>query len=307
MKKIVCSIPIPICCVALGFAGSGILLKSYHPLLPILCGSISFLVSLLVLSKLILVQNTIRDIFSDPVQSGAFAAFPMTGMFLSIYLSQWGAFTAGKILWMLAVLLHVTIILVFSLRYIRKFRIQNVHGTWFLVYIGIAASAIAAPAHNVQDLSLPLLYFAMSCLPCLLAVVSWRYLRYPEVSDGQKPLFCILAAPVSLCLCGYLQSAPAKSFCLVTAMLPFSVLLYIVAAGRLITLPHKTFYPGHAAFTFPFVISASAMKQSIVFLESRGCRFQLLPWVQTAETFAAVFLCVYVFVRFFWFIKQSCK
>ena len=84
----------------------------------------------------------------------------------------------------------------------------------------------------------------------------------------RSPLF--IAAPVSIWICGYFSSAPACSKALVTVLLPLSQLFYVLALWRLVKTFRQSFSPAFAAFTFPFVISATALKKSCAFLGCAG-------------------------------------
>ena len=58
------------------------------------------------------------------------------------------------------------------------------------------------------------------------------------------------------------------------------------------------FYPSMAAFTFPFVISAIASKQTMACLANMGSPVLALQTVVLIETVIAVVLVVYTYARF---------
>ena len=129
-----------------------------------------------------------------------------------------------------------------------------------------------------------------------------RYVKYREIAEPARPLFCIYTAPVSLCLAGYLQSVETKSVTMVLFLMVLAGILYItvlVYLPRFLALP---FYPSYAAFTFPVVISAIAMKMSTAFLAKMGYAVGFLPVIVLAETVIAVCLVVYVFIRYMKFL-----
>lgn len=65
----------------------------------------------------------------------------------------------------------------------------------------------------------------------------------------------------------------------------------------------------NAAFTFPFVISAIATKQTMACLANMGQPMPVLKYVVLIETVLAVVFVVYTFIRFmgFLFINQPAK
>lgn len=66
------------------------------------------------------------------------------------------------------------------------------------------------------------------------------------------------------------------------------------------------FFPSYASFTFPFVISAIAAKQTGACLMNMGRGIPALQYVVLIETIIAVVFVVYTLVRFlqFLFVKK---
>ena len=67
------------------------------------------------------------------------------------------------------------------------------------------------------------------------------------------------------------------------------------------------FYPSYAAFTFPFVISAIATKQTMACLANMGQPMPVLQYAVLIETVIAVVLVVYTYIRFMGFIFADNK
>lgn len=58
------------------------------------------------------------------------------------------------------------------------------------------------------------------------------------------------------------------------------------------------FFPSYAAFTFPFVISAIASKQTIACLMNMGSPIPILQYWVLIETIIATMFVIYVLIRF---------
>lgn len=129
-----------------------------------------------------------------------------------------------------------------------------------------------------------------------------RYVKYKEVPDPAKPLICIYAAPASLCIAGYVQSVTPKSYGFLLGMFAAACLLYIFALVKAAGYLRLPFYPSYASFTFPFVISAIASKQTMACAANMGKPLPVLQYVVLIETVIAVVLVVYTLVRFLQFI-----
>ena len=118
---------------------------------------------------------------------------------------------------------------------------------------------------------------------------------------GQKPLFCIMAAPVSIWICGYFGSVPECSRTLVAVLLPLSQLFYLLGLWCFIKTCRQPFSPAFAAFTFPFVISATALKKSCIFLGCSGAFRVLIP----LEILIALAGCLFAFFGYFRFLLMK--
>lgn len=86
------------------------------------------------------------------------------------------------------------------------------------------------------------------------------------------------------------------------AMLLVATVLYVLALVKAISYLKLKFYPSYAAFTFPFVISAIATKQTMVCLANMKQPIPMLRYVVLIETVIAVLFMIYIFIRFLQFI-----
>ena len=110
---------------------------------------------------------------------------------------------------------------------------------------------------------------------------------FPEPA---QPTIAIFTAPMSLLIVGYFASSPSETRCSSTPCWP--------------SLRIK-FYPTYAAFSFPYVISATAFRLGVTFLAERGVHV-LAPLAAVGQ-WSAVAVILYVsvqYVRFFhWWLK----
>ena len=134
-----------------------------------------------------------------------------------------------------------------------------------------------------------------------------RYVKCPQVPEPAQPLICIYAAPTSLCIAGYVQSVTPKSKSFLLAMLVVATVLYIFSLVKAIGYLKLKFYPSYAAFTFPFVISAIATKQTMACLANMGQPMPVLQYAVLIETVIAVIFVAYTFIRFMGFLFAEQK
>lgn len=306
MKKIIQKVPVPLCGVMLGFAALGNLLQSYGEGIRYACGIVAAFLLILVLLKLILFPGMVKEDLQNPIMASVAATFPMALMLLSTYVNPFiGMF--AKYIWVFAIILHLVLIIYFTMKFIVKLQMPKVFASYFIVYVGIVVAAVTAPAYEALSIGTAAFWFGFVTLLVLLLLVTIRYVKFKQIPEPAQPLFCIYAAPTSLCVAGYVQSVTPKSKEFLLAMLALATVLYVIALIKAIGYLKLKFYPSFAAFTFPFVISAIATKQTMACLANMKQPLPFLQYVVLIETIIAVVFVVYTFVRFmqFLFVKNK--
>lgn len=306
MKKIIQKVPVPLCGVMLGFAALGNLLQSYGEGIRYACGVVAAFLLILVLLKLILFPGMVKEDLQNPIMASVAATFPMALMLLSTYVKPFiGMF--AKYIWVFAIILHLVLIIYFTMKFIVKLQMPKVFASYFIVYVGIVVAAVTAPAYEALSIGTAAFWFGFVTLLVLLVLVTIRYVKFKQIPEPAQPLFCIYAAPTSLCVAGYVQSVTPKSKGFLLAMLALATVLYVIALIKAIGYLKLKFYPSFAAFTFPFVISAIATKQTMACLANMKQPLPFLQYVVLIETIIAVVFVVYTFVRFMQFLFTTNK
>lgn len=300
MNSIIKKVPIPLCGVMLGFAALGNLLQSYGESIRSICGIFSAFLLILVLLKLIMFPQMIKEDMDNPIMASVAGTFPMALMLLSTYVKPFIGKSAMYI-WILAIALHIALIIYFTKKFILKLQLPKVFASYFIVYVGIAVAAITAPAYEQFRVGTAAFWFGFVTLVVLFVVVTVRYVKCREIPEPAQPLICIYAAPASLCIAGYVQSVTPKSKNFLLAMLAVATALYVFALVKALGYLKLKFYPSYAAFTFPFVISAIATKQTMVCLANMQQPIPALKYLVLVETIIAVIFVVYTFIRFMMF------
>lgn len=306
MRDIIKKVPIPICGVMLGILALGNLLQSYSEGIRHACGIVGGILLLVILLKLILFPQMIREDMKNPIMASVAGTFSMSLILLSTYVKPWIG-QAAFYLWILAILLHIALIIYFTLKFILKLEIKKVFASYYIVYVGIAVAAITAPAYEHTGIGTAAFWFGFVTLIILLILTTVRYIKHMEAPEPAKPLLCIYAAPTSLCVAGYVQSVVPKSFSFLIAMYVLACALYIFALIKAVGYLRLPFYPSYASFTFPFVISAIASKQTMACAANMGSPIPALSYVVTIETIIAVVFVLYVLVRYIGFLASSSK
>lgn len=306
MKDIIKKVPIPFCGVMLGFAALGNLLQSYGEGIRSVCGIVAAFILILVLLKLIMFPQMIKEDMKNPIMASVSGTFSMALMLLSTYVKPYiGA--AAKYIWFFAIALHIVLIVYFTVKFVVKLDLTKVFASYYIVYVGIAVAAVTAPAYEQLAVGTAAFWFGFVTLIALLILVTIRYVKCPNVPEPAQPLFCIYAAPTSLCIAGYVQSVTPKSRTFLLAMLAVATVIYVIALVKAIGYLKLKFYPSYAAFTFPFVITAIATKQTMACLVKMEQPLPILKPVVLVETIIAAVLVIYTFIRFMGFVFASNK
>lgn len=301
MKKIIQKVPVPLCGVMLGLAALGNLLQSYGEGIRYACGIIAALLLVLILLKLVLFPKMIKEDLQNPIMASVSATFPMALMLLSTYVKPWiGA--VAKYIWLFAIILHLILIIYFTIKFIIKLQIPKVFASYFIVYVGIVVAAVTAPAFEAISIGTAAFWFGFATLLLLLVLVTIRYIKFKQIPEPAQPLICIYAAPTSLCVAGYVQSITPKSKGFLLTMLVLASILYVFALIKAIGYLKLKFYPSFAAFTFPFVISAIATKQTMACLANMKQPMPFLQYIVLIETIIAVIFVIYTFIRYMQFL-----
>lgn len=300
------NIPIPTAGVMLGLAALGNLLAPYSIIVKIICGILSALLGALLFAKIIKYPKLVHaDLKGNPVLGSVFATFFMATMQLCTYVAPVLP-VLSKAVWCLAVAAHIILIIWFSKNFVMNLEMKNVFPTYFIAYVGIVVGAVTSPVFNCIQLGIYIFYFGFAAYMLLLLLVTYRYIKMTPQEAAVKPLICIYTAPMSLSLAGYFAVIPEKSFLMITIMQICAQLLFFFILSLMPKLLRLPFYPSYAAFTFPFVITAIALKQSLAYYASMGVLLHdFFYCLYVFEAICATCIVVYVTIHYLNFFRKQ--
>ena len=294
-------IPLPICGVILALFSLGNLLNDTHPLLKAICATIGLIFLILIISKLILYPEKIKEDFQNPILTSNSGTFSMSLMLLSTYLSPFIPNIAFGI-WILGVALHILLMIYFTHHFIiHNFNILTVYPSYWIVYVGITMGAITAHAHNLEEIGIIFFIVGFIAMILTMPLIIYRYIKYTDIPNGNKPLICIFTAVLSILIVGYINSFNTISNEFLMVMYIFACILYIFAFVKFIEYRNLKFYPSFAAFSFPFVISGLATKGVI----SKIGPNIILNNILNIETVIATVIVAYVLMKYIKFLSRK--
>ena len=293
-------LPIPMAGLILAILSLGNLLQDINPHLRYLFGAIGVLLIVLMILKVILYPQNIKNDFKNPVIASSSGTFSMSLMLLSTYLIEFTPEIACAI-WIIGISLHILLMIYFTYHFIvRNFDISTVYPSYWIVFVGITMGAITAGIHGLDEIGFICFLIGFAAMLVTLPLVIYRYIRYRNIPDMNKPLICIFTAVISILIVGYLNSSPSPSKEFLTILYSIACIFYIFAFYKLIEYRNLEFYPSFSAFTFPFVISALATK-GILKINSPN---YFLHLILTIETAIALIIVIYVLIRYVKFLKK---
>ena len=298
--SIIKNLPIPISGLILALLSLGNLLQDIHPHIRYLFGFIAIIFIILLILKVILYPEDIKNDLKNPVILSSSGTFSMSLMLLSTYLSSFMSSIAYTI-WIIGISLHILLMIYFTYRFIiRDFDILTVYPSYWIVYIGITMGAITAHAHGLDEIGFVFFLVGFAAMIITLPLVIYRYLKYSSIPDANKPLICIFTAVLSILIVGYLNSSSNISSDFMVALYAIACIFYVFALVKFIEYRNLDFYPSFAAFSFPFVISALATKGIMSKIVSNW----FLTSILKIETVIAIVIVLYVLARYIEFLKK---
>lgn len=301
MNRIIRKLPIPAVALLLALAATGNLVLSYGYIYRNTFGIFATIILILILAKVVMYPKNVAEDLNNPVIASVFPALSMGIMLIATYIKPLAPSLAFGI-WIIGLVLHIILILYFTMKYVFNFNIKKVFPSWYIVYVGIVVGSVTAPAFEMANLGKPLFWFGFISYLILLPIVLYRVIKVKQIPEPALPTIVILAAPASLCLAGYMNSFQDKNIFIVWLLLflsQFTLLCVLIQIPKLLKLP---FYPSYSAFTFPLVISALSLKLTNIFLINAGREIAILKYIVKFEELLAVIMVLYVLLRYIGFL-----
>ena len=296
MKTFLKKIHMPIVGLMLAFAALGNLVQTYGDVYRNIMGAISAILFIVATVKFVCDFQGLRNELDNPIAASVFPTYSMGIMLLATYVKPYNSSVAYEV-WIVGILIHIVLMIMFSIKFVKKFNIKQVFPSWFIVYVGIVVAAVTGKSFNVT-VGQYLFWFGFVSYLILIFVVGKRVFVVNEIPEPALPTLIIFSAPGSLCLAGYINAFDKKNLYIFLLLFFLSQGFYIYALCKLVKLLKLKFYPSYSGFTFPIVISALALKLSNVFLINQGVKITILPMLVKFEEIIAVIIVFYVLIRY---------
>ena len=297
MKQILKKYPVPIVGLMLGLAATGNLVQSYGEVYHSTFGIISAILTIIMIAKIAKYPKDVAESLDNPVIASVFPAFSMGIMLLSTYLKPYSILFSLTI-WIIGIVLHITLIIWFTKKFIFNFKIKQVFPSWFIVYVGIVVASVTGPSFKMGNIGEVTFCFGFVTYLILLPIVIYRIVKVKEIPEQALPTLTILSAPASLLLAGYINSFATKNMTMIWFLVSLSIIMYVIVIIMLFKLLRLKFYPSYSGFTFPLVISGIGIKLTNGFLTKAGQHISLLQYLAKFQEIVGVVVTLYVLIRY---------
>lgn len=294
MSNIFKRMPLGICGLLLAILSLGNILYDYHIDVKILTCLLGILIIFILLVKIIFYRDDVVNDLKNPVIASTSGTFSMALILLSTYVYPIDQ-NLALFIWIVGVLLHILLICYFTIMFVlNNFDINNVFGSYWVVYVGITMAAITGSIHNLNSISWIFFVFGFCMMIPTFILISYRYFKYPVKNEANKPLICIYTALFSILITGYLNSFNKINFYFLIILYIIACICYVFSTYKLLSYIRMPFYPTFSAFTFPFVISVIASNEILVFF-GENIFLQIFVYYQLL---VAVIIVTYVLFKY---------
>ncbi|MCE2124345.1 ethanolamine utilization protein EutJ [Streptococcus thermophilus] len=250
---------------------------------------------MLILGRLILGFEKVREDLHNPVIASAFPSFFMAAFLFAGRLPL--AQTDLSIAWIVVLIgLYIAYIIFFSLRFLHPLSLNQVFPSWFVIYVGPAISIVTVPASVPTSIKGLILGVTALATLALFPLVLWR-MRQIAIPHLYRSILAILAAPLALLITSSIKSGQRPDTILLVGLLIFSQLFFFFALGLFTRLVNKGFVPLFAAFSFPLVNSINAFKAATTSLGLVNPATQLVYKVEFVFVLVIMTYLLYHFIK----------
>ena len=180
MKTDIEHLPISIGGPILGIAAMGNLLHDFFPHSREVCGFISALLFILVIIKLYKYPKYFKEDLDNPVLASIIATLSMALMLISNFIYPYVGYSIAISLWIFAVLIHISFVINYIIKFILHFDITDYTAGSFVVFAGVQMIAITAPTFHQEFIGTIAFWFSFICV--ILVFLPNLFLTYFKAS-----------------------------------------------------------------------------------------------------------------------------
>lgn len=241
--------------------------------------------------------------YRNPMIAPLATTMPMALITLGTYFVRVGALgmLCAQIIWWCGVLCIVAFMAYFAWYFIvRDFRLDTVCPAWLVGFVGILVAAVTSGTVGLGWAGHIIFVVGFIIDIIMLVLISSR-IAWHGLPAGIRPTMTICSAPISLLVASYFSTSDVHDPVFMLVLLTCSQLLFAFVAVLIPWMLATPPSPTYAAFTFPLVITATALQDALIVFAQSGWHVPAWAhWLQLGETLLAgimIVLATVVFAR----------
>ncbi|PLS25428.1 TDT family transporter [Bifidobacterium imperatoris] len=249
------------------------------------------------------VRTCLATDYRNPMIAPLTTTMPMALITLGTYFAHFGSFglRCAQIIWWCGVLCIASLMVYFAWRFIvREFHLTSVCPAWLVGFVGILVAAVTSGTVGLAWAGHSIFVIGFVIDIIMLVLISSR-IAWHGLPAGIRPTMTIYSAPISLLVASYYSTSATHNPIFMLMLLTCSQFLFAFVAVLLPWMLATPPSPAYAAFTFPLVITATALQDALLVFKQAGWHVPLWAHgVQLGETALAgvmIILATVVFVR----------
>ena len=203
----------------------------------------------------------------DPLIASVFPTFFMQGMVSSTYVATWSflgesALVIAQGLWWLSFIGLIALMAYYLFSFVSPFKWNNVYPAWTVLFVGIGVAPLTIAVSQQFVLGQVIFWYGLVATIFVLPLVFYKTYKIGLV-DRVRPNTTTICAPISLMTAAYTTTFSHPNSLILLLLLISGQILYLFILCQIFRLFKRPFSAGFSAFTFPLVISATALGSSL--------------------------------------------
>ena len=203
----------------------------------------------------------------DPLIASVFPTFFMQGMVSSTYVATWSfleenALLIAQGLWWLSFIGLIVLMAYYLFSFVFPFKWDNVYPAWTVLFVGIGVAPLTIAVSQQFILGQVIFWYGLVATIFVLPLVFYKTYKIGLV-DRVRPNTTTICAPISLMTAAYTTIFSHPNSLILLLLLISGQILYLFILCQIFQLFKRPFSAGFSAFTFPLVISATALVSSL--------------------------------------------
>ena len=258
----------------------------------------SLILIVLTFASLLLNPKKIIESFKTSVGMSLFTSITMALMMISIWMK--GVFGQANIyIWVVGVILHSIILVIFTIRYVVNFNLNNVTPSWFLVYTGLGIGAITCRDFGMivfgkATLSFIIFVSVVLAIPILISI----FVKRQKVKNAYKPLFSLISVPLGIIIPAYIFVSEKVSSSTVLWMTILLQIIFVVVLINSLLQVFNGFYPGWSCYTVSSAITLYATSVANDLFISKKLNYVFFQYLLDVEYVVVFIICSIVLLAY---------